>query len=160
MLSRALFPTSDPALVDQGAAYAITLDNPTIASTSEIPLLLLLNPAASGKALQIFLRRLMLTTTTNAIVRFYASPTVTANGTPVVPAPMRVGGAASVITPFTGSTISANGGLIDCLFANNSALVDTSLCPIVVPAGQSLLATIKASATTSPLDFQVSWVES
>lgn len=154
-----LFPTSDPASAAQGLCYSVFLDNPTLSATTEIPLLLLLNPSTSTKALQIFLRRLFMNNANSAQVRFYATPTVSANGTPVVPAPVKIGGPASVATPFTGPTISANGTLIDSLFSANSGQPDTAPFPLILQPNTSLLATIKASSTTSPLGFQVAWVE-
>lgn len=86
-----------------------------MATATEIRLLLLRNPAGSGKVM--YLQRLQVLLTNNAnssgVIRGYIAPTITANGTAITPVNTNVGGggAASVLTTFHTPTISVVGTL-------------------------------------------------
>lgn len=86
-----------------------------MATATEIRLLLIRNPAGSGKVMYLQRMQVLLTNTANSsgVIRGYIAPTVTATGTAQTPANTNVGGggAASVITPFSSPTVSAVGTL-------------------------------------------------
>lgn len=84
-----------------------------MATATEVRLLLLRNPAGSGKVM--YLQRLQVLLTNNAnssgVIRGYIAPTITSNGTTQTPVNTNVGGggAASVVNAFSSPTISVVG---------------------------------------------------
>lgn len=86
-----------------------------MATATEIRLLLLRNPAGSGKVMYLQRLQVLLTNTANSsgVIRGYIAPTITSNGTTITPVNTNVGGggAASILNTFHTPTISVVGTL-------------------------------------------------
>lgn len=100
------------SLADQKKVYTISFDY-NLASTGEKLALYINNPTGSGKVLKLIDLTIGLTNTVGsmAIIRLYANPTITANGTAVAIQPSYVGASqpASAMLAYSGPTASANG---------------------------------------------------
>ena len=160
--SRYLTPKIDPAQVQDGNAFAYWKDTPTIADTNEDPFLLIKNTTSgsSATAMVVYFRRVQARANTyQATARFYAAPTITSAGSAASAVNRKVGGGSSAMSLFTGSSISANGSLLDALTCTSPAASESSDSIIVVPAGTNLLVTLQASNTGAVVLFGLDWYE-
>lgn len=159
-LSRFLLPTIDCSLVQGAKCYTVTRDSATISDTSENPYILLKNGTTTTSML-IFMRKLETRAAFSSTLRFYGGPTIHAagNGTPITPSPLYVGGAASAMSAFSGSTIDANGTLIDVMSSYNYNPAEVWAVPMVVPPSANVLVTLQASNTGALVLGQVAWAE-
>lgn len=86
-----------------------------MATATEVRLLLIRNPAGSGKTIYLQRLQVLLTNTANSsgVIRGYIAPTITTQGTTITPVNTSVGGggAASAMNTFSSPTISAVGTL-------------------------------------------------
>lgn len=144
--------------------YTTTTDFNLPSGGTESPVLLIRNPAGSGKALYMSRTFLdILTKGNQATWRVYITPTVTATGTPVTVGSTHIGGGApaSVMTVYSGPTVSAMG--IKALTMSTG--VDASTSPIgfdlgtIVEPGFDLLVTGVPSANNTSTAITISWVE-
>lgn len=98
--------------VEKKRLYGLVTET-NIATAVETRIILVRNPAGSGKTLYLLRWTVLLTNTANSsgVLRAYLAPTVTSAGTtaPIVNTAVGGGGAASAMTAFTVPTISANG---------------------------------------------------
>jgi hypothetical protein len=139
-----------------------------LASTGEKTALYFRNPSASGKVVKIVDLTIGLTNTVGsmAIVRMYANPTTSANGTALTALPGYIGGsqAASVALLSSGPTVSANGSLYLAEHVSGGTNgtgtreVDLAEC-ILLAAGNSLLLTGDPDGTNRNLLVTITWVE-
>lgn len=148
-----------------GNQYVYSIDT-EITSTSEIPFLLLSNPAVSAaafpnqKALFQGLKKLTcLTVSQSAVLRFYSQPTITGAGTPVTPVNLRPASPnTSIAALSTSPTVSGNGTLIGVL--SSAAFVSNSSdLLLVLDPGQNLFVTVQTTSATTFISFDLSWAE-
>ena len=151
----------DPKQVQLGNAFSYFMDSPSLADTSEHPLVLVKNLTSGTTALEmvLFMRRMQARSANSCTVRTYVAPTITSAGSGATPTPRKVGGAASNMNLYTGSTIAANGTLLDLMSNFNYNASESNDCIIVVPAGTNLLLTYQASNTGAALLFGMDWFE-
>lgn len=117
-------------------------------------------PAQNGRALFISLKKLSsLIASNSAILRVYLNPTGVSGGTPVTPLNVRPAyPTVSVATVTSAPTATAGSSLLDTLcVAPLSSNSDHDL--IVVDPGQSVLITLQASATSTPMNAIIGWYE-
>jgi len=105
--------SSSSTAVDLGQAFGLAFDFSLPAAGTFNPVLLLKNPAASGKRIRITRINLGVTVSNVAAIwRIFVDPTTTANGTAVTPVNLNIGGAsnpATISQTFTTPTVTANG---------------------------------------------------
>ena len=93
--------------------YGLVTDTNMITAAVEAKLILIKNPAASGKVIYLQRWTVLLTNTGNSsgVIRAYVNPTITLDGTAatIVNTNVGGGGAASAMTAFTSPTTTANG---------------------------------------------------
>lgn len=132
----------------------------SLADFTEHPEVLIVNPSTSGKALFVFNK--MISAVAQVYARYYVDPTITTNGTPVVPLNLRPAfSTITVSTPFTAPTISANGKLGTLITTANGS-INSGLLMVIDP-GHSLLITAQSLTGTvgTPVAtfIQTSWYE-
>jgi hypothetical protein len=141
----------------------VICNNFSSAGTSEVPLLLISNPAAvttAAKALFINNKRVSsLTASDSVILRCYINPTVSSPGTPATPTNERPANTnISIATVATAPSVSANGTLIDTIVTGALTSNLSDLMTILDP-GQVLLITIQASASSTATNTIINWYE-
>lgn len=120
------------------------------------PLLLIKNPAGSGKSVFIF-RETLASTTNYMFFFFYKNPTVTVLGDVLPANNLRTGSTtASVTQCYEGSTVSSSGTLIGT-FATNGATVDLNF--IVDPGNSFLVSGYQLGSFTSYVYVTPTWYE-
>ena len=122
---------------------------------------LILNPANSGKYMQI--DRLVLGTnvsTNNNIFRVYANPTITSNGTLLTSTCLCLDPnvAAPVCQIYKLPTISNNGTLIANYISGPTTSMDHDF-GAVLPAGKAILITVRPNTTAVTYSVNVFWSE-
>lgn len=142
----------------------VQASNETI-GTSETAQILITCPVQSGVASQksvfVNLKKLnCYTGTSTALLNFYLSPTVSANGTA---APIYNLRPASINTPialaYTGPTITSNGNFIGAISTSSYGGTESSATLTILDPGQSLLVTAKASGASTTISITLSWYE-
>lgn len=133
-------------------------------STSEINLLLLQNlqTGNAGNFKSLFQNILKVSETTasqSILLNIYLNPTITGNGTTVVPVNMRFSyGNNSIATITKNPTTSSNGTLLDVLSAAALSASMSNLLKIL-DEGQSLLITGTASNAATAINVILQWYE-
>ncbi len=126
----------------------------------------MINPAVSAssfpsgyQSLFVDLRRLSgVTASATNVMRVYLSPTITSNGTPVVPVNLRpANSSVSIAGLYSSPTISANGTLIETLSAAALTSISSEQL-IVLDPGKSLLITLQTTNSAVAV-AQLSWAE-
>lgn len=150
-----------------GNRFVYSLDSQSIASTAETPLFLLTNPAVTTSAFPSTFKALCfdikkvscLTASQNAILKFYVTPTISANGTAKTPQNVRpASSTVSIAKLYQTPTIGANGTLVNELIS--SAFVpDSSDTLFILDPGQSLLINVKVSANPTVISVDLGWYE-
>lgn len=134
--------------------------------TSEIPVLLLRNPALvgaafpTGKALFQNIKKLTsLTALNSATFRFYFNPTVSSVGTTQAPVNLRPALSNTPVALLTSApSVSSNGTFIGSL-TSNAFSPDVSTVMEILDPGQSLLVTVQASAISTSVETILAWYE-
>jgi len=146
-----------------GNSFIVGIPTNNIGSTSEVPYALVINPSGSGLSMFNVLRRISIIVTGSAIAtfRFYATPTVTANGTPLTPGNLRINAAskASVMKMYSLPTVSNNGTFIAEIGTTSSGNPYDSDVLTILDPGVTLLVTCQASSGTAPVGFETVWYE-
>ena len=130
---------------------------------TETPVMLIRNPGAS--TVTLYLNTLSVNNdvkTQTARINLYKSPTVTVAGIAILPSNFKVGSVVvSQITPFSGSTISANGVQLATFAtgANQNDLRRTFEFAIIVPPNSDLLVTGIGSNNNTLIALGVEWAE-
>lgn len=141
--------------------------NQAIASTAEIPLLLLQNPAISTSGFPSgyvglfvdYSKLACLTASQNAVIRMYLAPTFSVAGTAKTPLNLRPASPnVSIATLTSAPTVSVNGNLINVLSALPGE-PDESHLMTILDAGQTMLWTIQTSANPTSIAAELSWYE-
>lgn len=143
--------------------YGIT-DEITPSSANEEAVILIKNPSGSG--LNLFLREFFVSALApdfSTIIRIYANPTITTDGTTLAITNFRIGSVAtSGMTAFTFPTVSANGTilLISSILKAITAesLKDVGFSRVLEP-NNNLLLTLENSATNRDAAITLSWKE-
>lgn len=149
--------------IADGTVFSVAADINMATGDAENPVILLRNPAGSGKT--IYIRRITYGVSTNnvyIVAKLYKTPTISVNGTTITPQNLLVGsGTASVILATTLPTLSSNGTLV----ANGSSPQNSSTYPLIddfymsVPENQSIALTGTAAGNNRVGSFTVQWVE-
>lgn len=143
-------------------AFMCSVDSFSLGSTSELPVLLIQNPAVTASAFPngyqaLFNNLRRVSCFADAVMfRFYKNPTVTSAGTPFTPINLRTSSSVtSIATVTTSPSISANGTKISTLACPAGWAASSALDMIIIDPGQSLLVTAQAQAGTPTvqLDF-------
>jgi len=148
---------------DQAFSAFVSSFNLGTAGT-ETPVMLIRNPSP-GSTLTVYMNTLSVNNevkTQTAKVRIYKAPTVSVTGTPVTPANFKLGSVVtSVITPFSGPTITSNGTqlFIFATGANQNDLRRSFEFAIIIPPGEDLLLTGEGSNNNTLVDLEVEWAE-
>ena len=133
----------------------------SVSGISETPLYLLRNPLLIFLLLHFFSLSFSAdSNTARGIYRFYAQPTITANGTALTIGNNFIGHpTASVALASISPTISANGTFLAAFLlgtSQNTFIVRRSL---VIPAGVNILATVQNSQNNTPVLINPVWRE-
>lgn len=147
-----------------GLSFIVTIPTQSNAGTTEVPVLLVKNPAGSGKTLRIHTLKLYtidVTGNNNATLKIYRGPTITANG---AAANIRETRTAKAVSPialvYTAPTIGANGNLVDIFLATgNSAVAETQHLGIFLDPGENFLFTVQQSSAGVDYAVTISWSE-
>lgn len=146
-------------------ATSANINLPT--SGTETRMLLLRNPAASGKIVRVTTLRAWITNTTatQAIVRVYIAPTITATGTTSATFSTYAGGGATtaVALAYTGPTATVTGSRVTgntCTSGSSqTSIFDDIDGTIILAAGQDLLITGQPDGTNRATEVVLKWVE-
>lgn len=140
----------------------------TSAGTTEVPILLISNPAVASTAfpsgyLSHFNNRRKVTCTTatqSVILRFYISPTVTSAGTAVTTVlNARPQATTTPVTVLTSApSVSANGTLMMAL-SSSAFNPDLSDFRFVLDPGKAMLVTSQSTATSTVALTELAWYE-
>lgn len=148
--------------VKEKKSFTSTTDLLTIGSNAEVPLLLLKNPSASG--VKIMITKFKFGTdsaNTRTIIRIYANPTVTANGTALTITNTYI--ASSLPTPlaetYKSPTVSSNGNILNMdinpINSHSKGLNRTYW----VDPGSSVLMTVQNNITNAATFGDIYWLE-
>ena len=131
------------------------------AASTDNPLILLRNPAGSGKSLYL-VNVTWSNTVTNVLTDFsiFFSPTVTANGTSLGVFSRSFAGTPVALATTT-PTISANGNRVVVYGTGQNTAPPNVIEPysIKIPAGSAILITGDPSSNNRPADIFLSWAE-
>lgn len=162
---RILVASMDQAvrLTDLGGSYSALAAGINLPSGGTFtPILMLNNPAASGKTLLIDMISMGIANGSLATFRININPTTTANGTALTIAPMKAGGGAGVATAFSGPTVTAaTGADFDETVlgtAQNTLKMDI-FYKIQLPAGTKLVVSGAPSANNKVSSASIRWTE-
>ena len=142
-----------------GNAYSAPLAGVSLSTTNETNLIYLANAVTNSKSLFVYNRQVA-SSAYGVVVKFYINPTVTNEGTPIVPVNFRTGSAFTATgLPFSGTTTSANGTLIDMMSCGAGYNKSESGLLIILDPGQSLLMTGKAATATTVVELGIGFYE-
>jgi hypothetical protein len=146
-----------------GNSYCYPLPTTTIATTSETPLLLFINPTyvPATQISAYFTQRKLVTRTASdtATLNFYFNPTVSVTGTAKLPVNLRIGNSNTALTlVYLSPTVSANGTLVGSLDSSAFSPNQSDKLWILQP-NQSLLVTVIVSANNTNVASEISWYE-
>lgn len=150
-----------------GNQFKYGVSSVEIASTSEIPLLLLSNPAISStafpsnyKSLFVNYRKMIcITSSETAIFRYYVGPTVTAAGSVVTPVNMRPANLTTAVGVLTTSPTVSSNGILTGMLSSNAFVEDRTQELLILDPGQNMLVTIEAGSTTTFIGHETGWYE-
>lgn len=134
-----------------GNEYSLGLNGVTLSGTDEVPFALIKNPVGNSKA--IFIAKFSLAADDEVFLRYYANPTISDNGTPEIPANLRIASdAQSTSICYTAPTISSNGTFLFCigLSSSGASIVQNSL-QAIIDAGNSVLITAQAATSNTSI---------
>lgn len=141
-----------------GNAFSLPAAGTSLANTSETPLIVIKNPAGSGRSIFIFSRSYS-SNLNPVIFRTYLTPIINVAGSTTSALNMRTGATqTSISTCYEGATISSNGTLFDANSASPSLVLITPI--IVIDQGSTILITGQQAASgTSTAIAQLGWYE-
>lgn len=128
----------------------------TLSTTSEIPVLYLLNPSTSSVSLFNGIRKFYAGDTTNSIIfKLYTAPTGVSGGTTVTPFNCRSGSTnTSVSTCKKGISTSTNGTILATFpIGLGYYPVDSGVMNIIDPGNDLLVTATGSAATTCVVEF-------
>lgn len=149
------------ARAGQGYAFFSGVLNITLAA--ETDLILIRNPAASGKLLELYEQFFALpgeSSSTTCIIKVYKNPTVTLNGTALTIGGLRNGQATAVQLANVSPVISARGIQVQEYNVTYQSLPPRHIDLIrFIEQGESILITGTPSASTTPVTMSQTHVE-
>lgn len=131
-------------------------------TTSETGLVLFSNPAGTGKAMFMGLRKLLCQTASQSLTaKFYITPTISAAGSAAAPNNQRPGNTqqSTISAVTTGPTVTTKGTLFDELYAAAGDPPDVNPYLIILDPGQSLLMTATPSQNVVAFTLTSAWYE-
>lgn len=152
------------AIADQGNLFSVATVLTAANASVDNPVLLIRNPAGSGKSLFIWRGRFGSTITNVAMAfKIFSNSTVTAVGTPLTVINRNIGGSnpATVALVTSLPSVSANGALITALNVgqNNNSIDMNEEFAIKLNQGNSLMITAAPSSNGREATVSVVWQE-
>ena len=149
-------------LVSYKKAYVVSTDLVSIPTDDETPLMLLINPSGSEK--KILITHFLVGTDSNSvrsIFRNYCNPTVTTNGTALIPVNTYIGSSppASDMEVYKESVVSANGDLLNTAILSEHAESRGINRYYWIEPGHSLMVTVENDMANAKSYGDVSWIE-
>jgi hypothetical protein len=147
---------------EAGHAFSLTTPIVTVSGQLETDFLLINNP--TGNTINLEIHTLMYTYSKGsglALVKIYAQPTITTNGTSIGINKMKLNGStSSIATSYYNPTISARGTLRRVFGASSagSALIEYDL-GLIIPPTYSLLYTVVPAANNADHSIYLDWAE-
>lgn len=152
------------AYVAANKVYTVATQLNMATSGTDNPLVLIKNPLGSGKTLYLY-KIIVACDVTNvlSIFKYFADPTITANGAALASASNNVGGGApaSALSAFTLPTISADGTKLAILTfgQNNNSISSIEDFSIAIAANHNFLITGNPGSNNREATITVVWVE-
>lgn len=147
----------------KGKAFSTTSNFVAIASTNEIPFLLMENPTNSvGSALlSNFVISSDATTDIKSIIRIYVTPTITITGTLATSLNMKIGSSAVTESKvYTSPTVTSKGTLKAIRSLSLIRPFDSIKQLIMLPPNSAILITVQnLAATSTNISIDVNWIE-
>lgn len=132
-------------------------------NTTDTAMLLLKNPALSGKNLKLYFRSYNVDITNVACrFRLFLNPTITADGTAITIRPAtQTLNPATVATAFTNPTVTALGTLLDTnvIGQNNSGFTLLDELALWLQPGNNWLVGATSASNSRPVEIVMKWVE-
>ena len=144
--------------------YTIAEQMAMASSAADNPLILIKNPAASGKILYLY-KVIVACSVTNVatVFKYFANPTITANGAAVTASNNNIGGGgpASVMLTYSLPTITANGTIysIQTYGQNSNSISVVEDMSIAINPGSNFLITGKPGSNNREATITVVWAE-
>lgn len=143
-----------------GNQFIYSINNTSIGSTSETPILLLSNPSTDKVSLFHGLRKLTsLTAGQSAVFRFYTGATISSAGTPVTPINLKTGSTALSQAAVTVNPTASSFGTFIALLASESFVPNASDLLFIIDPGFSMLVTVQVSLAATMVASELSWYE-
>lgn len=143
-----------------GNSFVLPQNGKSLSDTMEHPLILVSNPAGSGKSLFMFQRKLS-TDNNTTLIRFYANAVVNVAGSTTAPVNLRSGSATtSVANCYLGATITSAGTLM-AVIPSTIYSIDSSLLFILDPGNNFYISgqQISGSSGSSNVFIELTWYE-
>lgn len=122
-----------------GNSFVIPTPAVELSNESETPLLVIANPAGSGKSLFLFSKKFG-TDNNNTLIKYYLNPVLNVPGSATAALNLRTGATTvSISKCYLGATVTSNGTFIAALIATEYGLTSDLL--FVMDPGASLLVT-------------------
>lgn len=149
--------------LDNNQLYSSAIEVNMAAASTDNPLLLLRNPAGSGKTLYIFKVQAGTSVTNVGVVfKVFSNPTITTNGTAVAVINRNIGGISSSVGLVNSlPTVSSTGGKLSSLSVgqNNNSIIFAEEFSVAVKAGNSLLVTGDPTSNNRQSILSIAWRE-
>lgn len=145
----------------EGRVFSVTTNFNTISGNAETPYILLTNPVSSGRLALIYSISFGIdSATSRSILRAYAAPTITSNGTGLTIANNFVGSSiTSVCNAYVSPTISSNGTLAGP-FQKGAGTDGTIIYrEFILSQGTSMLGTVQNSIPNTSTYVNITWMD-
>ncbi len=159
---RNMFVTLWQEMTRDGHGFSAITNFVTIAGTTETDFMLIRNPAASGvlARLKEFIMTIGGSASNTSIFRFYRSPTVTSDGTPItVNKVLSIGTPTNQVLCFQTPTISARGTLVQLFAVDFESFSRDQELSRYLAEGSQLLVTVQGSVTNIEHNLVFTWAE-
>lgn len=146
----------------QGSAFSSVTGFVTVSGSTETDFLLMKNPVSSGVLVRFkeFIMTIGGASTNSSIIRFYRSPTITSDGTPLsISKVLPTASQTSAIEVFQSPTISARGSLIQLFSIDFKSFSRDQDLSRFLTDGSNLLVTVDANVTNVEHNIVAIWAE-
>lgn len=147
-----------------GKGFSVTTNHVLIASTGDLPFLLIKNTNGSGKNIRI--RNVYSAIEENEnefFVYIHSNPTITANGTVLTIAKMLTSGGASIATAFRAPTVSNLGTIVAFFGGKGGGKGGGAVTPfdlgLIVRPNENLLLSIDLGQSNRDAGLAIDWIE-
>lgn len=153
--------TSLSEKINQGKGFCISTGDLAGTAGTEAARVLIKNPSGSGKTLKVVkIEEQCNTSTGNVMYRYYYTPVVTNNGTPMSCNNIRLGGANSSCLAFINPTTSSFGIRLNSTISGQmSTLIRESEYLYILPENSQLLINVRTNAIGTTWCINVYWIE-